>query len=81
MDHLFLYFMSQAGRRILSLSSRKYGGNRDKYEPNDLNNSFVPTPEFFSSRISNADASDAVEEIIKTQIVPKWVERAFAALV
>lgn len=48
-DWLFLYLQSSVGRKILSLSKRKYGNLLDKFEPNDLNSAMVPSREFFDS--------------------------------
>ena len=50
-EHLFLYFYSSAGQQILSREVRKYGDKLDKFEPHDLNNALVPSPEWFG-RIS-----------------------------
>ena len=51
LDHLFLYFCSSVGQRIMAREVRKYGDKLDKFEPHDLNNSLVPSPEWFT-RIS-----------------------------
>ena len=48
-DWIFLYLLSSAGRKILSLSKRTYGDSLDKFEPNDLNSALVPNREFFDS--------------------------------
>ena len=48
-DWIFLYFHSNIGRKILSLSKRKYGNLLDKFEPNDLNAALVPRMAFFDS--------------------------------
>ena len=48
-DWIFLYLHSDVGRKILSLSQRKYGNSLDKFEPNDLNTSLVPRMAFFDS--------------------------------
>lgn len=48
-DWLFLYLHSGVGRRLLSLSKRRYGNALDKFEPNDLNFALVPSREFFDS--------------------------------
>ncbi|MBR4171139.1 MAG: N-6 DNA methylase [Kiritimatiellae bacterium] len=48
-DWIFLYLHSNIGRKILSLSKRKYGNLLDKFEPNDLNFALVPSREFFDS--------------------------------
>lgn len=47
-DHLFLYFCSSVGQEIIAREVRKYGDKLDKFEPNDLNKSLVPSPEWFS---------------------------------
>jgi adenine-specific DNA-methyltransferase len=51
LDHLFLYFCSSVGQRIMAREVRKYGDKLDKFEPHDLNNALVPSPEWFT-RIS-----------------------------
>lgn len=48
-DWLFLYLHSGIGRKIVSLSKRKYGNLLDKFEPNDLNSALVPRHEFFDA--------------------------------
>ncbi len=48
-DWIFLYLHSNIGRKILSLSKRKYGNLLDKFEPNDLNTALVPRTPFFDS--------------------------------
>ena len=48
-DWMFLYLHSDVGRKILSLSQRKYGNSLDKFEPNDLNSALVPRTAFFDS--------------------------------
>ena len=48
-DWMFLYLQSSIGRKILSLSKRKYGNLLDKFEPNDLNTALVPRKAFFDS--------------------------------
>jgi adenine-specific DNA-methyltransferase len=50
-DHIFLYFCSSVGQQIIAREVRKYGDKLDKFEPNDLNNALVPSPEWFA-RIS-----------------------------
>lgn len=48
-DRLFIYLNSDAARRILSESMRRYGRELDKFEPNDLNKSLAPSFAFFDS--------------------------------
>lgn len=56
-DWLFLYLHSGVGRKLLSLSKRKYGNALDKFEPNDLNTALAPTRSFFDSIGSDELAS------------------------
>lgn len=78
-EHLFLYFLSQTGREIISLSMRKYGDSLDKFEPNDLNRALVPTPAFLSF-MPTEKISEAVKYVKETESLPKWVEDFFAPL-
>lgn len=61
-DHLFLYFCSTAGQQIISREARKYGGKLDKFEPQDLNNALVPSPEWFG-RLSDDMVRMNIENI------------------
>jgi adenine-specific DNA-methyltransferase len=63
-DHLFLYFCSPIGQRILSKESRRYGDKLDKFEPHDLNNVLVPKPERFA-KISSDRIRQAMENIAR----------------
>jgi adenine-specific DNA-methyltransferase len=45
-DHLFLYLMSESGRKIISQNMRTYGDSLDKFEPNDLNKALCPSMEW-----------------------------------
>ena len=78
-EHLFLYFSSKTGRRIVSLFMRKYGDSLDKFEPNDLNQSLVPAPDFFAS-IPAAQVTEAVAVVRKTRQLPQWAEGIFVSL-
>lgn len=78
-EHLFLYFSSRTGRRIVSLFMRKYGDSLDKFEPNDLNQSLVPAPDFFAS-IPASQVTEAVAVVRKTRQLPQWAEGIFASL-
>jgi len=60
-DHLFLYFCSSVGQRIMAREVRKYGDKLDKFEPHDLNSALVPTPEWFSRISENV----IIEEVSK----------------
>lgn len=78
-QHLFLYLSSKVGRSIISLSMRKYGDSLDKFEPNDLNNALVPSPEAFSL-IPQEQVTEAIQVMEKTGCVPENIENFFEAI-
>lgn len=78
-EHLFLYFLSEAGREIVSLSIRKYGDSLDKFEPNDLNSSMVPSQDFFNA-LSQKMLKCAIQEVEEKGILPTEIERVFEQL-
>lgn len=43
---LFLYLLSESGKKIVSLAMRNYGDSLDKFEPNDINQALVPSAYF-----------------------------------
>lgn len=78
-DHLFIYLMSSTGRKILSLSKRRYGDALDKFEPNDLNNASVPNPQMFDD-IPIGDVERAISYAEKTCKMPNWVDELFRGM-
>ncbi len=78
-ERLFLYLASQTGRDIVSLSMRKYGDSLDKFEPNDLNGAWVPTPDLFDS-IPAQKVAEAMAATLETGAPPQWFEAFFAPL-
>ncbi|MDR1497923.1 MAG: N-6 DNA methylase [Puniceicoccales bacterium] len=60
--HLFLYLLSATGREVAAFSMRTYGNSLDKFEPNDINNVPVPSPDHFE-KISTNDIDYAIREI------------------
>ena len=78
-DRLFLYFASRTGRRITSLAQREYGNALRKFEPNDLNDVPVPSPNLFATMRSE-DVAAAVAHVRESGAVPQWVEDRFAPL-
>ncbi len=78
-DRLFLYLFSEVGRSIVALSSRRYGRQLDKFEPNDLNNALVPCSEVFAG-MGRDKVEEAVREIEVRGNSPEWVESSFGAL-
>jgi adenine-specific DNA-methyltransferase len=78
-DHLFLYLRSHAARTILGMSSRRYGENLDKFEPNDLNSASVPSPEFFE-QIPADIISDAMQIVSQNGNLPNELEEQFNQL-
>ena len=80
LDHLFLYLSSQSGRTIVSLSMRKYGDSLKKFEPNDLNEAYVPSPTIFDE-IPNEEVKNAVRYVEETGSVPEDIDRFFGNLI
>jgi adenine-specific DNA-methyltransferase len=78
-NHLFLYFLSKAGREIIGLSMRKYGDSLDKFEPNDLNSAFVPKPDFFDT-ITDKEIAEGIRIVSSEGILPDVLEVKFAQL-
>lgn len=78
-EHLFLYFLSEAGKEIVSLSIRKYGDSLDKFEPNDLNSAMVPSQDFFNS-LSHKMMKRGIQEVEEKGILPAEIERVFEQL-
>lgn len=76
LDHLFLYLSSKTGRALASLMVRKYGDSLDKFEPNDINDVLVPTPEFFDT-ISRVQIREALASFRRDRTVPDWLEVKF----
>jgi len=79
-QYLFLYLSSKIGRRIVSLSIRKYGDGLDKFEPNDINEALVPSPEDFSL-MAQDKVEEAIQVIEKTGCVPDSIEDFFEKII
>lgn len=79
-DWLFFYLHSGIGRKILSLSKRKYGNLLDKFEPNDLNSALVPKREFFDGLGDDVLAS-LVESVRKGECVDERLDSIFTPLI
>lgn len=79
-DHLFLYFMSLTGRKIIKLNKRVYGEQLDKFEPGDLNEILVPNPNFFES-IPNDFIEQEMEGIETTGILSRDADNLFVNLI
>lgn len=79
LEHLFLYFLSETGMEITSLSIRKYGDSLDKFEPNDLNSAMVPTPDFFDM-LSQEMVKHALREVEVNGVLPVEIEQEFTKL-
>lgn len=77
--HLFLYLLSDTGRKILSLNMRKYGDSLYKFEPNDLNNALAPAPEYFDL-IPESTIEEAIEKVRLGETLPPSIQKAFAPL-
>jgi len=79
-DRLFLYFQSRTARAILRLSMRQYGDNLDKFEPNDLNGAFAPSPDYLAA-ISLEMVNESMERCAKGLPLAVEVEQMFEALI
>ncbi len=78
-DHLFLYFSSQTGREIVSLSARRYGDRLNKFEPNDLNTALVPSPQTLDA-IPSERMEEALDLMKESGAPPEYVETWFEGL-
>ena len=76
LDLLFLYLCSATGREIASLSMRRYGDGLDKFEPNDLNKSLVPSQLIFDE-ISLKDIEAALIHLEERGTIPEFMESWF----
>jgi len=78
-DWLFLFLQSNIGRKILSLSKRKYGNLLDKFEPNDLNRALVPRRAFFDS-LGDIALSELMTSVKLGESVETRLDAMFAPL-
>ena len=79
-DWLFLYLQSGVGRKILSLSKRKYGNLLDKFEPNDLNSALVPRREIFDA-LGEEVLTMLIESVRRGECVDDRLDAVFTPLV
>ncbi len=79
-DRLFLYLLSDAGRRLLALTQRAYGGGLAKFEPGDLNAAHAPSRAWLAGIPASA-AALAIEAVARDGRLPAAVNRRFDELV
>ena len=79
LDHLFLYFASLPGRKVMELSARKYGDALDKFEPNDLNHALVPSAVAFD-RLEHSAVERAMGYVEDNDCVPEYINNFFDEL-
>ena len=79
LDHLFLYFESLPGRKVMELSARKYGDALDKFEPNDLNHALVPSTVAFG-RLEHSVVEHAMGYVADNGCVPEYINNFFGEL-
>jgi adenine-specific DNA-methyltransferase len=60
LNKIFLYLFSDIGQKIIQINKRSYGGKLEKFEPNDLNESYCPNIEQFKL-IKNEEAAQVIE--------------------
>ena len=78
-NKLFVYLLSDTGQEIVKTNKRSYGDNLDKFEPGDLNDSFVPNQNQFA-RMNNRDAQKVIDtaktdEELAIKMSNKLIER------
>ncbi len=78
-DHLFLYFASQSGREIVSRSIRKYGNALGKFEPNDVNEVYVPNTTVLDG-LTDRTIREALSYVENTGHTPEFIDTFFARL-
>lgn len=78
-NHLFLYLASPAGRKIVAASMRRYGNALGKFEPNDANDAYVPTPAVFDELPASA-VTNAVKFVSEYGHTPNAISAFFAKL-
>ena len=78
-NHLFLYLASPTGRKIVAASMRRYGNALGKFEPNDANEVYVPTPAVFA-KLSDGVIWDALKFVNQNGCTPEYINALFAKL-
>ena len=78
-NHLFLYLASPAGRKIVAASMRRYGNSLGKFEPNDANEAYVPTPAVFAE-LADGVIQDALKFVNQNGRTPEYINALFANL-
>ena len=78
-DRIFLYLMSDAGRKTVSLCIREYGDALDKFEPNDLNGALAPDSDWLDG-IDDTDVARSMAHIEATGVLPDDINARFADL-
>lgn len=78
-NHLFLYLASPPGRKIVAASMRKYGNSLGKFEPNDANEAYVPTPAVFAE-LADDLIFDALKFVNQNGRTPEYINALFAKL-
>ena len=63
-NKLFVYFLSDPGQEIIKTNKRSYGGELDKFEPGDLNDSLCPSQNQFE--LIDDRTANKVVDIAKT---------------
>ena len=79
-DILFLYLMSNVGHRLLTSSMRNYGNGLNKFEPNDLNTSPVPSEDFLET-IPQTKTNELMSRLASDEKILPEVDALFSALI
>ena len=68
-DKIFIFLKSELGTEALIKNKRKYGADLDKFEPLDLTNILIPSPEQLDS-IPNDFVRETMMELRETDNFP-----------
>lgn len=79
-DWLYLYLLSDVGHSVLSLSKRTYGNMLEKFEPNDLNESFVPSMSYFDNK-GDSVCAKMMKQVWKGEDVKDSLNELFSDLI
>lgn len=78
-DKIFLFLLSNRGREIVSRSKRQYGDGLEKFEPGDMNEAPVPSPDVLSE-VDSQLVEDAMACLQSAGTLPQEVESTFEQL-
>lgn len=78
-DKIFLFLLSNRGREIVSRSKRQYGDGLEKFEPGDMNDAPVPSPDLLDT-VAPQLVEGAMARLQSAGTLPHEVESKFEQL-